>query len=290
MAAAALRAGQAIAAQQAKIDEWERRDAADRAAGGRGLARNPPRRPAHAHCSVVRAKAKLARAQARAARTRRRAAERAAARKGPGPVANITDPHSRLMPVRGGGFTQGYNAQAAHSAGGLCLGGLVTAGTTDYASFGPLLTAIAAAQDILREHARGPAGQARAFAGIVLADAGYLSQDNLTCSGPERLIATGKNRQVAAAAAGHAGPARRSGGAARGTAALAMAARFAQPHWAGLYKRRGPIAEGAFGNRKHNLNFRAFTMRGLARASGEWTFQNTTCNLLKIFTAGWQPA
>jgi transposase len=289
VAAAAMQVERAIAAQQAKIDEWERRDAANRAAGGRGL-RNPPRRPAHAHCSVVRAKAKLARAQARAARTRRRAAERAAARKGPGPVANITDPHSRLMPVRGGGFIQGYNAQAVHSADGLCLGGLVTAGTTDYASFGPLLTAVAGAQDILREHARGPAEQARAFAGIVLADAGYLSEDNLTCPGPERLIAIGKSRQAAAAVAGHASPARRCGGTARGTAVLAMAARFAQPHWAGLYKRRGPIAEGAFGNRKHNLNFRAFTMRGLARASGEWTFQNTTCNLLKIFTAGWQPA
>ena len=36
-------------------------------------------------------------------------------------MRNITDPDSRLMPVRGGGFLQGYNAQAMHSADGLCL-------------------------------------------------------------------------------------------------------------------------------------------------------------------------
>ena len=31
-------------------------------------------------------------------------------------------------------------------------------------------------------------------------------------------------------------------------------------------------------------------MRGLARASGEWAFQNTVANLLKIHTTGWQPS
>jgi hypothetical protein len=69
-----------------------------------------------------------------------------------------------------------------------------------------------------------------------------------------------------------------------------MAARLTQPHWAAHYKQRGPIAEGPFGNRKHNRNFRQFSMRGLARVSGEWTFQNTVENLLKIHATGWQPA
>ena len=47
------------------------------------------------------------------------AAERkAAARKETGPVRNITDPDSRLMPVRGGGFIQGYNAQNVTSEDG----------------------------------------------------------------------------------------------------------------------------------------------------------------------------
>ena len=44
--------------------------------------------------------------------------------------------------------------------------------------------------------------------GLALADAGYLSQANLTCPGPDRLIATGKRRNLekAARAADTAGP------------------------------------------------------------------------------------
>src|SRR5580704_12623028 len=60
------------------------------------------------HCRVREAQAKLEATRARAAEAARKAAEREANRKGPGPVRNITDPDSRLMPVRGGGFIQGY--------------------------------------------------------------------------------------------------------------------------------------------------------------------------------------
>jgi hypothetical protein len=60
------------------------------------------------------------------------------------------------MPVRGGGFLQGYNAQAVRSRDGLCLAASVTAGTTDYASFEPLLRQAQESAVLLREHARGP--------------------------------------------------------------------------------------------------------------------------------------
>jgi hypothetical protein len=273
--AAELALERVTAAQQAKIDEWDRRNAASIAAAGTGL-RNPPRRPAGEYARAREAAARLERAQERAAR---RAAAREAARKGPGPVANITDPDSRLMPVRGGGFVQGFNAQAAHSADGLCLGGLVTAATTDYASFAPLLDQVAAA-----------AGTLGAAAGLVLADAGYLSEANLTCAGPGRLIAAGGRRTLAAVAAGTASPGRRADGRALSPRAAAMAARLAAAPGAAAYRLRGPIAETPFASRKHNRGFRAFSMRGLARASGEWAFQGITDNLLKIHAAGWQPA
>jgi transposase len=287
VAAARLEVDRLTAAQQAKIYDWERRDAEHRAAPGTGL-RNPPRRPASAHVRVREAQAKLDRARGRAAEARRKAADKDAA--GPGPVANITDPHSHLMPLRGGGFIQGYNARAAHSADGLCLGGMVTSQTTDYACFGPLLEQIAAAEAILRARARGPLRRLKARTGIVLADAGYCSQANLTCPGPDRLIATGTRRSLAASAAGRASPGRRSDGRALGDTAAAMAARLATDPGCAIYRQRGPIAETPFGNRKHNHGFRAFSMRGLARASGEWTFQNTVENLLKIHATGWQPA
>ena len=69
-----------------------------------------------------------------------------------------------------------------------------------------------------------------------------------------------------------------------------MAARLATPQGLVTYRRRGPLAEGPFGNIKHNRGFRRFSMRGLPRADGEWAFQNTVGNLLKIHATGWQPA
>jgi len=289
VAAAQLRLDQAIARQQARVDEHQRRTAERISAAGAGL-RGPAPAPAGTEKRSRRAAAALARARARAAEAERKAAQRHAARKGPGPVVNITDPHSHLMPVRGGGFIQGYNAQVARSADGLILGGVVTSQTTDYACFGPLLDRIAAAQDILRGHARGPLHRRRARAGTVLADAGYCSHANLTCPGPDRLIATGRRRDLAKTAAGPAGPGRRADGRALGDAAATMAARLASYPGDILYRQRGPIAETPFGNRKHNQNLRAFSMRGIARATGEWTFCNTIENLLKIRAAGWQPA
>jgi len=152
VAAAQLKLDRLTAAQQARIDDWDKRNAAQIAATGKGLP-HPPRRPASEHVRVREAAALLEKAKARAARAARKAAEKEAARKGDGPVANITDPHSHLMPTRGRGFIQGYNCQAARSADGLILGGMVTSQTTDYACFGPMLGQITAAQDILRAHA-----------------------------------------------------------------------------------------------------------------------------------------
>jgi transposase len=272
----------AQAAQQAKIEDWQARNTASLAATGRPLRGCPPAGPAR-YVRVRQAQAKLAKAQARAADAERAAARKAAARTGP--VRNITDPGSRLMPVRGGGFVQGYNAQAVHSADGLCLAAMVTQDTTDYASFEPMMRGAQAASGLLRTHARGPLRRLRAKIGIMLADAGYCSAANLTITGPDRLIATGKGRDLEQAArdGGQARPARDSPTA-------AMATRLTTPAGIACYRRRGPLAEGPFGNIKHNHGFRRFSMRGLSRAQGEWAFQNTVTNLLKIHTTGWAPA
>jgi hypothetical protein len=39
----------------------------------------------------------------------------------PGRMADITDPQSRVQPLRGGGWVQGCNCQAVFAAGGLIL-------------------------------------------------------------------------------------------------------------------------------------------------------------------------
>jgi transposase len=266
------------AAHQGKIDDWQARNAASLAATGRPLRGCPPV-PADQYCRVRAAQARLARAEQRAAAAGARDAEAAAA--GKGPVRNLTDPDSRLMPVRGGGFIQGFNAQAQHSADGLCLAVLVTAETTDFASFAPMMDKAQAASDLLRAHARGPLHRLRARIGIQLADAGYCSEANLSCPGPSRLIATGKHRDLGKAAV----PANRHGG----DLAPAMAARLAGFPGRAAYRQRSPLAEGPFGNIKHNHGFRRFSMRGLPRANGEWTFQNTVTNLQKICATRRQP-
>jgi transposase len=280
--AARARLEQAEGAQRAKLAAWQAQRAAEKEAG---IPRPPGGRkpfPPEAHAGVAGARAALAKAEAAAAERERKAA----AKKGPGPVRNLTDADSRLMPVRGGGFLQGYNAQAMHSADGLCLATGLTQDTTDYASFEPMVSKAQAAQDLLRAHARGPLHRRRAKIGTALADAGYCSEHNLTIDGPDRLIATGKHRDLERTArqAGAGPPANGHGPTA------AMAARLAAPQGITAYRRRGPIAEGPFGNIKHNLGFRRFSLRGLPRASGEWAFQNTVTNMLKIHATGWAPA
>ena len=233
------------------------------------------------YCRVRQAAARLERARARAGQAARPQDNRGR----PGPVRNVTDPDSRLMPVRGGGFIQGYNAQAVQAADGLCLATMITQETTDYASFEPMMRNAEAAQDLLRERARGPLHRKRAKIGTMLADAGYLSEHNLTIPGPDRLIATGTRRDLDHATSDHPAGAGRGG-----DAAVAMATRLATPQGKAAYRRRGPLAEGPFGDIKHNRGFRRFSLRGLRRVTSEWTFQNITGNLLKIYATGWRPS
>jgi transposase len=277
-----------VAAAQAQLDRQIARyqaKTAARAAGraGRGGRAGRPPVPPGEYCRVKAAAARLAAAQAAQAAGPAGPAGQPGA--GKGPVRNITDPASRLMPVRGGGFIQGYNAQAVHSADRLCLATAVTQDTTDYASFEPMMARAQAAAGLLRARARGPLHRKRARIGTMLADAGYLSGHNLTLPGPDRLIATGNRRDLEQAA-------RQDGQPTPGPAgpAAAMAQRLATPAGMAAYRRRGPIAEGPFGNTKHNQGFRRFSLRGLPRVTSEWAFQNTVTNLLKIHATGYSPA
>jgi Transposase DDE domain/Transposase domain (DUF772) len=279
VSAAQLRLDQAIAAQQAKAEDFARRNAAKIAATGTALRERPPA-PGGGK-QVKQAAAGLERARERAAAAKRKAAEKEQNRRGPGPVRNTTDPHSRLMPTRRG-FIQGYNTQNVTTADGLIIATALTRDTTDTRWFGPMLTAAQrAAATITASRPAGPAGPGAGQIGLILADAGYLSEHNLTLDGPDRLIATGKNHTLAAT--GHP---RRGGGTARGPAALAMAARLATPDAITAYRHRGHIAETPHGHIKHNLGIRQLSVRGLPRAAAEWNLICTVHNLFKAITAG----
>jgi hypothetical protein len=272
-----------MAAQQAKIDDWQARNAASLAETGRPL-RNPPRQPAGEHCRV-----KEAAAQVEAARAREQAAQARAAeeknRKGPGPVRNITDPDSRLMPVRGGGFIQGYNAQNVTSEDGLIIATGLTGDPADMAWFEPVMRAAEDAAALIDAHRPAPdpgsSGQAGGGIGLALADAGYCSEGNLTCPGPDRLIAVGKRRDLEQAARGQDGGPDRGG-----QAVQAMRERLKTPDGIEACRQRGHIAETPHGHIKHNMGIRQLSMRGKPAAAAEWTFTCAVHNLFKALTAG----
>jgi transposase len=269
------------AAQQARIGDWAQRNAVSPLPG------SPPV-PAGRYCRVREAEARLAAARTRAAEAARRAAEKEAARKGPGPVRNITDPHSRLMPVRGGGFIQGYNTQNVTSEDGLIIATELTCDTTDTEWFEPMLGHALDAATLITACQPGAAAPARQDlagwpVGLFLADAGYLSEHNLAIAGPDRLIATGKTRDLAKAArnpGGTAGPPWAS------PAIAAMAARLATSDGITAYSQRGHIAETPHGHIKHNMGFRQLSMRGITKATAEWRFTTTVHNIFKAITTG----
>jgi len=250
--------------------------AREEAAGGRPLRGTQPV-PPQDYCRVRQAAAVLERARARAAAAG--AAERAgSAEKNQAPARrNVTDPDSRLMPVRGGGFIQGYNAQNVTSEDGLVIATRLTQDTADTRWFEPMITSAAQAAAAMAA-AGGPGG---GQIGLVLADAGYLSLHNLTCPGPDRLIAAGKHRDLANTARDGRRP-----GQHQHPAITAMTARLAAEDGTAAYRRRSHLGETFHGDLKHNQHFRRLTLRGLTKASAEWQLAAAARNLRKAITSG----
>jgi transposase len=275
MAAARARLDRVTAARQAKAGDWERRNAAKLAARGRALPGCPPV-PVSQFGLVLAARVSLERAEAAAGR---RATAKAAG-KGP-PVRNITDPDSRLMPVRGGAFIQGYNAQNVACADGLIIATELTADPAGTPWSEPMLARAQDAAAFITARQPPAAGGPGSGIGLILADAGYLSEDNLSAAGPDRLIATGKHRNLEKAARGTtSGPARSN------PLIAAMAARLATAEGITARRQRGHIAETPHGNIKQNMGFRQLTMRGKAKADAERRFACAVRNLFKAITAG----
>ncbi len=107
-----------------------------------------------------------------------------------------------MMPLRGGGWVQGYNCQAATSSDGLIIATSVGNNPSDATAFDTIMNKSVDAAALIDAHRpdSAEAQDTQGGIGTVLADAGYLSTDNLTMAGPDRLIAVGKTRDLALAA------------------------------------------------------------------------------------------
>lgn len=271
-------AGTAVAVAEQRLAETIAASLAAHAAFADPQARGPrgrPPVPVEQNARVRRARERLAKARAAEA-ARAKAAAQAVER-----IANITDPQSRPQPLRGGGWLQGYNCQAVTTADGLIIATGAGTSPADSQYYTEMIEKTVTAAELIARH-RPPDISDEATAesiGIVLADAGYCTQENLTAPGPDRLIATGKARDLHAAARQNP---------AEGTPPedldpiTAMDHRLRTPEGIAAYAQRSHIAETPFGHAKHNLGFRQFTGRGLARARGEWTFHTAVHNIGKI--------
>jgi transposase len=257
-----------IATVLAKHASW----AARGPVGQRRAGRSPV--PVEQHCRVRQARARLeaARIVAAAYADAAGSVER---------TANITDPQSGMQPLRGGGWLQGYNAQAVTTADGLIVATGVGTSPVDNRYYRDMIDKTVTAADLIAGHR--PTGTSHEAItesiGTVLADAGYCTRENLTAPGPDRLIATGKARDLHQAATENpaADPAPEDA-----DPITAMAHRLRTPEGITHYAKRSHIAETPFGHAKHNLGFRRFTSRGLARARSEWTFHAAVHNIGKI--------
>ncbi len=236
------------------------------------------------------------------------------------PIANVTDPESRLQKTRNG-FIQGYNAQTVVSADQVVVACEVTPDQTDVGWLEPMLTAAVA--NVAAAGITDPVG-------VAVADAGYWSQTNAEAEealGIGLLIATTKSHRVGTPTDGDKGDeaairdrerlpviarivdgeittaeaARRLGlshtrvstllaryrrhgslVSEATLARLAMEHRLAEPVNRDRYRQRGWLVEGSFAHIKTHRNTSRFSRRGLAACNAEWKLINLAGNLLKL--------
>jgi transposase len=172
---------------------------------------------------------------------------------------NFTDPESRIMKTSDG-YDQCYNGQIAVDDASQII---VATGLTNCAADNHELVPLV--DQVRVTLGRDPAA--------VLADAGYKGEDTFQ---------TLETRQITAhISLGREGKAGAEPNPALG-ATQRMAARLASPDGRARYRRRKAIVEPVLGWIKEVLGFRRFSLRGQAKARGEWTVVCLAVNLKRF--------
>src|SRR5262249_52670589 len=217
------RCQEALDTLRAKVQTaYEKRQQAE-AAGARIPGTRPL--PGDQHPHVRKAEQALATAAARAQAT-------AASPPVTGKV-NTTDPHSRVMPAKHGGFDQLYNLEATAVASQVILGIGLHDNPNDKQALSPLLAITRANLD--------EAGIDRSI-GVALFDSGFASEDNFTGEPqlPVEMLLVSTRQEAAQTGR------RPDHDATVPEAWQDMTIRLADPANHALYKRRGAIIEPVF--------------------------------------------
>lgn len=248
---------------------WERRTAWEAQTGRRSPGRRPV--PPQSDSRVRSAAADLQGLVDRRDRAATRAAQPTRRRS---TTANTTDPDSRLLAVTGG-FIQGFNAQLAVTADQLITAVSLSNHANDKDEFIPMMRAAERAVADLAE----TTGRDDLELGVLLADAGYFTEANLTAEGPDRLIAAGDHRDQ------HAAPVTKGDPPAEASPATKMRHLVATAEGRALYRQRSSTVEPINGHLKDRIGLRRFSRRGMPAGLGELNLAAATLNLLKLHRA-----
>lgn len=184
---------------------------------------------------------------------------------------NLTDPESRIMPVRGKGFDQCYNAQGVVDTDSMLLVAVsVTDQPNDKEQVAPMLDAL---EETLPEGTPAP---------TLMADSGYFSDANLAlCEerGIDALIAVGRESHHPAWRDRFTEPAPLEEDASR---AERMSHRLKTQAGKAIYRLRKQTVEPVFGIIKAQMGLRAFSLRGLKAVNEEWTLAGLCWNVKRM--------
>jgi transposase len=251
----------------ARVAGYQARAAAKAAAGSRKRPDGRVPVPAGQHATVRRARQALTAAQ----QALQQAKAAPATPDGPArpPKANTTDPASRVMPLKKGGFDQLHNAQALAGKHQIILAIGTHDNPTDTAALHPMLAAARANLDA--------AGIDEAI-GKALFDAGYASEDNFTAGcEPDLYVAITKEARQTGRTRDGKQPQTKN------ASWQQMAARLDTPEGKTLYRQRSAIIEPVFAQMFHRLG-RHLNYRG-EQVSTELHLWAATHNLLKAIRA-----
>jgi hypothetical protein len=251
------------ASQQTRLDEHAQRTREDQAAGQRAANGRPPV-PLEAKAVVVRQRTRLATAQEHLERARHpRPTPSSAAR------ASLTDPDSRLMLDKHGGYLQGYNLQIACARGQLLLAIELQDNPADMTALAPMVQ-----RSQRNRAAAGLTDEVQAW----LADSGYASAANFEAlAGLPLLVSVTNERQ-------HIGdsPPQENG---IPVGQREMAARLATPAGQALYRRRGALVEPGFAQLFQRFG-RHLNYRATPAVDTEVKLLGTVHNLAKLLRHG----
>lgn len=184
---------------------------------------------------------------------------------------NLTDEESRIMPVSGGGFEQSYNAQAGVDIETmLVITQHVTQACNDKREVVPTLRRIA---DLPAE-----LGEVK----NLIADNGFFSQANVSAcheAKVEPLLALKRESHhtpVLERFATDSPPPQTN------SLVEQMAHRLSTQEGRALYKLRKQTVEPVFGIIKRVMGWRQMSMRGLAKAQGEWSLVTMAWNIKRL--------